>query len=273
MSSNPIFAFEGIRTATLTASHGSEAGYPTTNLQDDRYYTQWMSASDAINQLLTIDFGSGITRAMDYVLIANHNFASLGLRYLTFSVKAYLGSWEDQVVLDPGLITDPLLVSFPASIARRYLGIYFDKEGGSELNEAPELGMVLTGTKATMSLYSNNPERGLQSDAVVSESMSKLRYSSSMGADREAWKLDFSKLTTTQLYHFMRLIRAVNGMQYPFWFCDMDGNWHFVRFKKDYLPLIGKGNVAFQAKGIEFDEERVGIAMNLPGGNTVPAAE
>lgn len=44
-----------------------------------------------------------------------------------------------------------------------------------------------------------------------------------------------------------------------------------MRFKKNYLPYIAKGNVMFTVRGVEFDEERVGIAMNLPGGNTVSA--
>jgi hypothetical protein len=265
--SNPIFVFEGVKDASeLVGSDGSATGYPSTNLQDDRYATIWKSDGTAGNG--TFYARLAVTRPMYSVLIANHNIASLGITSLEIHYSTNGNSWSlaASVVSYP----DPLFIPLVPGTYLYYLRLKFVKT--SALSVPAQMGMLYIGVEAQMPLYSNSPERGPESDAIVAESMSKLRYSSSMGADRESWKLDFAKLTAEQAYNFTRLLRAVNGRQYPFWFCDMDGNWHFVRFKKNYLPLIGKGNVIFAAKGIEFDEERVGIAMNLPGGYTIPAA-
>ena len=262
--SNPIFVFEGVRTATLTASAGSATGYPTTNLQDDRYATLWKSGSTAQNQDFKAQFAAA--KNIDCALIANHNLASLGLTSLDIETSPDGSTWTLAVSLTS--FPDPLYSAFTV-VSKAYARLKFVKS--SALSAAPQIGLLYLGAKAAISLYNNAPERGLQGDAVVAESMSGLRYASSMRADRESWKIDFGRLSTLQAYDFARLVRAVNGIQYPFWFCDMDGNWHFVRFKKNYLPLVGKGNVIFAARGIEFDEERVGIAMSLPGSYTVPA--
>jgi hypothetical protein len=225
----------------------------------------WISGSAAQNQTLKAQFA--IAKNIDSVLITNHNLAALGLSNLLVQTSLDGTNWENQCALTS--YPDPLFGAFIAAVSRSYCQLVLQKSGA--LSVAPQIGMIYFGARTDMPLYLNSPERGLQADAVVVESMSGLRYASSMHADRETWKLNSKSLSAAQLYGWTRLVRAVNGIQYPFWFCDMDGNWHFVRFKKNYLPWIGKGNVAFPVQGIEFDEERVGIATSLPGGYTVAA--
>jgi hypothetical protein len=261
---NPIFVFEGVRAATLTASEGSASGYPITNLKDDRYATLWKSGGVTANQNLTIEFSA--IKNVNSCLIANHNFASLGISALEVYSSADGEEWYLFSSIDS--YPDPLSIRTPGDYTTdKYWKLVFVKS--SPLNAPPQMGLLYVGMEAVMPLYNNLPERGLQCDPIIAESMSKLRYSTSMGLDRETWKLNFGRLNTQQSYDFMRLIRSVNGRQYPFWFYDVDGNWHFIRFKKNYLPLIGKGNVIFSVREIEFDEERVGIPMNLPGSHTV----
>jgi len=264
--SNPIFVFEGVRVATLAASAGSVAGYPTLNLQDDRHATMWWSGGVTANQTFAATFTAA--KNIDCCLVAHHNFANLGLTSLDIEVSTNGSDWTQVASLTN--FPDPLYVAF-TSVSKAIVRLKFVK--GSALSDPPYMGLLYFGTRADLPLYNNSPERGLQGDAVIAESMSGLRYASSLRADRESWKIDLGRFKVLDYYNFLRLLRAVNGMQYPFWFCDMDGNWHFVRFKKNYLPLVGKGNIIFSARGIEFDEERVGIAMSLPGNYTVPAPE
>ena len=259
---NPIFIYENVNNATLTASAGSATNYPLTNLQDDRYATQWKSGAKTQNQTLTAQFSSAIN--MDCVLICNHNFASLGITLLRIEYSNYGDDWFEVAIV--ASYTDPLFVSF-TSASKAYIRLTFYKSG--QLNVEPQIGMLYIGKAIEMPLYANNPERGVSSDAVVAESLSGLKYSSSLHGVREQWKLDFAKCPTSSLYSFMKLIVGVNGMQYPFWFRDMDGNWHFVRFKKNYLPFVGVGNVNFPFKGIELEEERVGNTINLPGNYSI----
>ncbi|MGD0591033.1 MAG: hypothetical protein ABSA44_09580 [Bacteroidota bacterium] len=262
--SNPIFVFEGVRAATLTASEGSATGFPTTQLQDDRYDTLWESGSNAQNQTLLAHFT--IAKNIDNAFIANHNIANLGLTSLKINVSPDGVAWTTKATLTS--FPDPLYAPFGTTLYA-YAQLVFVKS--SSLSTIPQIGLLYIGARADMPLYLNSPERGLQADAIVAESMSGLRYGSSLHPDRETWKINSKSLIAAQLYDWARLVRTVNGMQYPFWFCDMDGNWHFVRFKKDYLPWVGRGNVVFPVSDIEFEEERVGIATSLPGGYTVPA--
>jgi hypothetical protein len=93
-----------------------------------------------------------------------------------------------------------------------------------------------------------------------------------MCADREKFALTLGKKSQLNESEWYRLVRGVNGREKPFWYCDMDGYWHFIRFDKNYMPSAGQGNINFRTEGVEVSEERVGIAMQLPGGYTVPAA-
>jgi hypothetical protein len=265
--SDPIFIYEGVRAATLTASAGSATGYPTAQLQDDRYSTLWKSGSTAQAQTLAAQFT--VARTMDSVFIANHNLANLGLASLDIEVSDNGAAWTLAASLTS--FPDPLYATF-ASVSKLYARLKFVKS--SALSAAPQLGLFFIGARVDLPLYSNLPERGLQSDAVVDESISGVRYSTSLHGDRENWKLSFGSssaggLKAAYLAAWARFVRGVNGNQFPFWFCDMDSNWHFVRFKKNYLPWIGRGNIRFPVSGIEFDEERVGVTLNLPGSYTI----
>jgi hypothetical protein len=264
--SNPIFIYEGLESATLTASAGSDAGYPLTNLQDRRYATIWKSNANTDEQTLKAYFPAGKT--VDTIFVANHN---MGLAVGVPPGAVYLEhSWDgaEWTTVGPLSTADPSYTTFVADLYP-YWRLRWHK--GSALGAAPQIGMLFIGARADMPLYLNEPERGLESDAEVEESLSGLLYGSSIRADRERWSLAWGGTKVAEAAAFFGLVRGVNGQEKPFWFCDMDGNWHFVRFAVNYLPLIGRGNVMFGVQTVELMEERVGIAMNLPGNQTVPA--
>jgi len=265
---NPIFIHDGVRSATLSASSGSLTGYPLTNLQTDIYSSLWQSANNSNNQTLQAYFGS-TAKAVSSVFIAHHNLNNLGLTALNIELSNDGSTWGSTYSVNlNNTVGDPLYIIITPAYAN-YIRLRFT--GSSPLSSFPFIGMLYFGVQSNMPLYSNNPERGLQSVATVATALSGQRYGSSVYADRESWKIDFGGCHAADNDSFMRLIRNANGMQYPFWFCDMDGNWHFCRFKKNYMPYLGKGNIVFPLNGIEFDEERVGLPMLLPGGYTVPA--
>lgn len=203
--SAPIFVFEGLRNATITASAGSATGYPTTHLQDDRYDSLWKAGSNTQNQTLMGQFAAA--KNLDCMHIANHNLANLGLTSLDIETSTNGTDWTQALSLTS--FPDPLYSAL-TSISRAYARLKFVKS--SALSAAPQIGLVYIGARADMPLYSNSPERGLQGDAIVAESMSGLRYASTLHADRESWKIDFGRCTVANLLNWARLVRGVNGM-------------------------------------------------------------
>jgi len=233
--SNPIFYYQHITDSTITASAGSDADYPTDNLLDKLYETQWKSNDDSINQLLKIDFGSGITRNMEYVLIAHHNFASLNLRYLTFSVSADGSAWTDQVVLDPGDITDPLVVNFSDPIARRYLGIYLDKEASDTLDAVPALGLVLSGLKFDAGYTHVFPYKAGNLQYATSRKRAlkgTLRTAQVYGGIR-TFEIKFESMPNVFKTDWLTFHQSVRGALNPFYFADTDGSLYYVALAAD----------------------------------------
>lgn len=254
---NSIIVFDRVDTATLTASAGSDAGYPLTNLQDGRHATQWKAGAATANQTLTIEHPS--SKQTNYILIINHNLSALGLTSLTI----------DNISDDLKVIT-----SFPAVIFEEWTAVdcssnrlRFLKE--SALSAAPQIGMIFIGKKVDLPLYLNNPKRGLKADLTRDESLSGLRYRAATRADRETWKLDYGALKPSEIAEAFRWLRGIGAGLHPFWFRDMDGYWHFVGLDGDGAESGGKGNVSFDLRNVQLSEERVGVQMELPGGYTV----
>jgi hypothetical protein len=129
--------------------------------------------------------------------------------------------------------------------------------------------MIFTGKKAALPLYLNNPKRGLKADLTRDESLSGLRYRVATKAERQTWKLDYGALKVTDHSEVFRWMRGIGVGLHPFWFRDMDDNWHFVGYDGDAAESGSKGNVIFDMRNIQLSEERVGIPMALPGSYTV----
>jgi hypothetical protein len=264
--SNPIIVFRRIDTATLTASAGSDASYPLTNLQDGRWATQWMSGDTTDGQTLLIDFLA--YRNCSSLLCANHNFSSLGCT----SIKLQYDLDDNVGFVTPVDVVANLSISEPSfnqfvGANRRYWRLQFNK--GSALTSAPKIGMIFLGNAANLPLFSNNPKRGLKGIITRDESLSGLSFASSPYSPRQTWKIDWGVLKSANNYDVWRWLNGVGIGLYPFWFKDIDDNWHFVRILQDSVEGNAKGNVIFDFKGLQFVEERVGVSIQLPGGYTV----
>lgn len=251
-----IIVFERIDAATLASSAGTDAAYPLTNLKDGRYGTQWKSGGTTDNQILT----STESKTTNSFLIAHHNLATLGLTSLYV-----FGTGFDPIAVITSF-PDPLYAEF-TSLALSDIKFQFVK--GSALSAAPQIGMIFTGRKASLPLYLNNPKRGLKADIITDEALSGLRYKTTTKADRQTWKLDYGALKLIDHSEVFRWMRGIGVGLHPFWFRDMDDNWHFVSYDADAAESGSKGNLIFDMRNIQLSEERVGIPMVLPGGYTV----
>lgn len=257
-----IICFERIDDAILTASAGSDPTYPLTNLQDGRYATQWISGAPTGNQTLTIQLPAA--RAIDYLFLANHNLAATNVSYLDFEFSNDGSTWSSPIGVAGSV--DPFFVILAAG-TNSYIRMTFVKTGS--LSVPPQIGMIFVGKQANLPLYLNNPKRGLKSNIIRDESLSGLPYRAVTSPERQTWALDYGALKKIDISEAFRWLRGIVVGLYPFWFKDMDDNWHFVGYDADLASSAGKGNVMFDLKGVQLSEERVGIPMNLPGGFTV----
>jgi hypothetical protein len=255
---NSMIVFERIDIATLTASAGSDADYPLTNLQDGRYATQWKA--DAETQDQTLEIEHAIARVTNSILIANHNLNSLGLTSL--EIKGWHGGVIKTITSFPEMIyeewddddaTDTNLLTFKKA---------------SALSAAPMIGMIFIGRKVELPLYLNNPKRGLKSTLVRDESLSGLPFRAATHPERQTWKLAYGALKQSEIAEVFRWLRGIGMGLHPFWLRDMDDNWHFVGYDADAAESGAKGDVIFDLQNVQLSEERVGITMALPGSYT-----
>lgn len=251
----PLFLFEALEGATLTASAGSDANFPLTNLQDRRHSTQWKSGGTTNNQTLTMDLVTA--RAVDSILIANHNLTATGITSLEIRYST------DNFVADNNLAAtitsfsgDPIYASF-TSQTKRYWRLVFVK--ATALSVAPQIGMIFIGKVVTLPRYLIRPKYGLKTETEVEYSMSGLRYSSQLFAEREVWVIRISGLNAIERSEFFRFNKTVRGALHPYWFRDGSSVWHLVALKQDLLPA---DDVAawHDLPDLEMEEERVGIS-------------
>jgi len=260
---NSTIIYGLINYATLTASAGSDSGHPLTNLQDGRYYTQWQSGDNSQNQTLIVLFGSA--RDVNYLFFANHNLASLGLDGITIESSNDGVTWNSWASAS-GPYVDPFY--FPISL-RNLLGVRLTFAKDTALSAAVQIGMIFIGYQVTLPLYLNLPKRGLKIDLVRDEALSGLRYVASTAPERQTWELNYGSFKQPQIAQIFNWLRTVGVGLHPFWFQDMDENWHFLRCDNDAFGSAGKGNLFFDLKSLQMSEERVGIGMTIPGGYLV----
>jgi len=262
---NFVVVFERIDDATLTASAGTAAGFPLSNLQDGRYGTQWKSGGLAAAQTLKI--APSISRVTSCMLIANHNFASLGLTSLVIEGSDDGFASDVATLATITTFTDDPIYADGFAVDKDMHRLKFNK--GSNLSTYPMIGMIFLGSPAELPLYSNKPKRGLKADITRDESLSGLRFRSSSVLPRQTWKLDLGALKVAKNYEVQRWMKGVGVGLHPYWMRDMDGNWHFVANDFDQVEGGANGNVIFDYRNLQISEERPGASILLPGNYTV----
>ncbi|MDP1675653.1 MAG: hypothetical protein Q8L88_02215 [Bacteroidota bacterium] len=217
----PIFICDRIDLATLTASAGSDASYPLTNLKDGRYATQWKSGATTQNQTLTITHQS--IMSPDCILIVNHNFNTLGLTSLELQNDA--GSLKT-IASFPSVIFETI-----STFNESFLLLKFNK--GSALSAIPAVGMIFIGSQVELPGIINNPKKGFATVTDLDESLSALTFATQVTDGKYTRKFTLDGLTSAEETDFIRLLNTISNRLHPFFLRDTDGNWNFVRLGQD----------------------------------------
>lgn len=201
---------------------------------------------------------------MNSIFISNHNFTNLGVDQI--DLEYWNGSaWTFLAVISPA--DDPIFKD-GLNQTRTDFRLKFNKASGS-LSNPPQCGLIYIGEEAVLPLYLNEPKRGLNIDIVTDMSLSGLPFASASTLPRQTWKLDFGAMKAADNYQSWRWLNTVGIGLHPFWIKDMDGHWHFVRIRGNSFATSANGNVVFDLKNIQLEEERVGAKIELSAGYSV----
>jgi hypothetical protein len=247
----PLFICDRIDAATLTASAGSDASYPLTNLKDGRYATQWKSGGTTDNQTLTIDYGASY-HGMDSILICNHNLNSLGLTGLQLldSSNALIKS----ITLTSNLIYAEWVEDFYNLVKLKFIK-------GSALSAAPQIGMIFLGQKIDLPGTVNNPKKGFATVTDMDESLSGLTFATQVTAGKYTRKFTPAGLTSAEETDFIRLLNTISNRLHPFFLRDTDGNWNFVRLGQDTVEWANRSEIVAYPDEISLIGELPGVQI------------
>lgn len=259
----PIFMFEGLEAALLSASGGSDPNYPLQNLKDRDYSTQWISASMINSQHLDVVYQYPTSgKPFDSVLILNHLFKTIGVDAV--EIRCSNDNFQNDNVLAATVnisSDDPIFASFQLH-TKPYIRITLATQL-QQFDDYPAIGMIFIGKKVELqyNVVRDKAKYGLDSESVeIDTSLSGKRYASSLYGEREAWKVGLMGLKSAEKAEMFRLLKGIQGRFYPFCFRDSNGIWHVVRLKKNLLFAENTSQLYDDLEELEFDEERVGIS-------------
>ena len=206
--------------ASITASAGSAAGYPTDNLYDYVEKHQWKAAA---------------ATTIDTLILGNHNFngimASGNLQYQHASDSGFtsaLGTFN----IDP--TTDPWELE-PSPVSRRYRRLYFN----GALNWAPQLGNIFLASRFVMDYPAEFPirEKNPKFETTEKTSLSGIIRTAQMYGGRKTWELDFMNLPDATKANFLTWLGTARGKFRPFYYIDYSAAIFYVHLDADYLPV------------------------------------
>ncbi len=223
---NVFFYYEGIETATLTASGGGD----TDNLLDRNPTHKWTSGS-LLAQSLVIDFGSA--RACDSIVLDGTNWDNLAEPPLIISL---LSSPDNSIWTSRGTFTiasgSQILTFTSASV--RYWKINFD----SGLATYPQIGNIILGAKIEMTTpYDSGFSKSRKFATNKSRAIDGTLYSSQIYTGADNYNFRFSNITNTLSGYLNTLYNSVRGGLYPFYFNDVDSILTLVILNSDENPI------------------------------------
>jgi hypothetical protein len=234
------FYYQSIDDTTLTYSAIEDTNYPVENIQDRNLNTFFKDTNAGATVYITIDLGSGNSRAVDYFLLGNYIFTVDGL-YAYVSLEgsntgAFAGeqttifsNWD---VYSGSLNTK--LKTFTKSSAYRYFRIKFEDSGLVDIYSL-KIATIFMGEKWN---HSHNPEIGISEsgnyDVRITESGGGVRYSQIVNEDvRRRWEYQWKYITESEKDNWETWRDSIQCggkySRYPFYFTDDDTNYYFVR--------------------------------------------
>jgi hypothetical protein len=228
--SNIKFLYDGIESAAVSASAGSQAGYDVTNIQDRNPNIVWKSPAFTIGQTLLIVLTTA--RDVNSVIIDGINAGSLNTATATIRLQSSTNgtAWTDRKVFATADMANAtrLYTEF-ISVNAAYWRLVFNDS--SILMNKPEIGSILLGTRLEPDIpYNEVPDHGEQFATSFSRALDKTPYSSQSTNDGiETWKsMQWVRVPGTLWLAFKKMSHTCRGRLRPLYFIDVDGSIYLV---------------------------------------------
>jgi len=233
---NVKFLYEGVEGSTITASAGTATGYDTENLKDRNPNTKWKA--NAATNAQTIKFQLPASRAVNTVIIDNHNFLDCDTGVITVSIESSTDNvnWTNRYTITEAEMSETRIMAEFSSASAIYWRLFIEDD--TALAAAPEFGSILLGTRFEPSLpMDSDPEHGELFDTTISRALDKTPYGSQTVDDGiEQWKkMKWSSVDSTIQNGFLKLNHNTRGKLRAFYFCDTDGEIYLVILMADVI--------------------------------------
>ena len=235
---SPRIIYNDLSTITTSASSGTDASFPLTNLQNYVVTSYWKGSSTTNNQWISFDLGSSVSSSA--ICIDGHNFgtvnADVGIT-VEGSTTSNFASSTTLVEDMSGFTDDVTFYSTWDTCNYRYIRIKYNST--VPLSFVPRLGNVFISKPldfTTPYTYGYSTEN-VEYNTADKTSLSGIKRSSQIYKGRIVYELNFKLQTAAFGALFQTFVKAVRGKMYPFYFVDTDGvTVRYMNLDADYVP-------------------------------------
>lgn len=266
MSNFEIYA-QSIIDATLTLNTLDEDAFPKENMQDRNENTLWKCDTANTSGYIQIDLGAD--RAVDYVILGNHNYTNTGVGIVISYCDDNDGTFATEIApigaLDPTVYhdytsgdADRWFETF-TQVTKRYWRIYLEAMGAATNQE---IGTIYMGAQWN---WAHEPELTLLEDSgyivTVNEAAGGSRYSQLANTTvRRIWNIPLewivsAEKTKHETWRDQIFPDSQGGLsRYPFYWSDDNGTTIYYSRYRGPLSLEQQAYQAWKANHI-FEEE------------------
>lgn len=227
------------------------------NLQDRNKNTSWKASSTAL-QNIDIDTEDDNFSANTFFLFHNisDNSEAATIKIYSDDNASFTSPTQRGSTHTLGAGETESLISLGATFQERYWRIEID---GSDV--APEIYLIFFGSSLLASTglslrYGFGQNEEIKYDGVVVvESQGGFRSSRQYHPGRRVWQYQWESLDITNEAGLQAAIGFTKGSAYPFFFSDISGNYHFIRFMNTALGSIQVFAGGFDTDRIRLEEE------------------
>jgi hypothetical protein len=235
---NPAIYYANPSAWSLTASAGSRAGYPITNLQDFLRASRWMGA-DSVAQSLDVELPA--VAACDYCIIEygdGLNPADVGWTDLKIEAADNAAFTVNKIeVFDGDMESGVYLVDFGYAYTKRYWRVGI----GGAVTDFPGIANLFLGKALKFSFpYEFGAKQGDSSfQSVVGRSLSGVKRSSQAVGGTRVFDIAFSLISDAVAAEFQTFHDVVRGDLRPFYYSPDGGTTlYYVSLTKGYNPIV-----------------------------------
>lgn len=232
--SNPRFYPGELASNVYTMSLTENPTYPLSNLSTYIPTDQWSSSAATNGQTLKSDSGSA--KAMDTIILHNHNLN------LMPAVSLQVDAADDPAFPNPVNVVADLSATLTgnidkvefAAVTKRYRRILFTNTG----SVIPAIGQLFLSSTFDVGQPYDAPFEGGNDEYETAQktSLSGVDRASQNFGGKTIFKIAFSLGGVTFKTNWIAFHNKVRGRFCPFYFADVDDAIRLVKFTQDYNP-------------------------------------